>query len=164
MPTLWNWACVHGPTISRAGRPARCSAWKSRSWPGRKRSYQPPIELTGTRVSATRRRWSAAAQNGSSALCVSTFWMYWERWPSATMSARANGSVRSARLVRRACNSWRSSAKRRSWLAISTPHWTDAARPKPSARRNSRDSADSVACVIIALTCGGSRSATAHCT
>ena len=56
--------CVHGPTISRAGRPASCKIRKSRSWPGRKMSYQPPIEQTGTLTCATRCRWSIPAQRG----------------------------------------------------------------------------------------------------
>ena len=58
-------AWVQGPTVSRAGRQASCRIWKSRSWPGRKMSYQPPIELTGTVTPATRCRWSIPAQRGA---------------------------------------------------------------------------------------------------
>ena len=69
--------CVHGPTVSRAVRPASCKTMKSRSWPGRKMSYQPPIELTGTVTSATRSRWLVAAQYGSSASWAMMSWVYW---------------------------------------------------------------------------------------
>src|SRR5690348_9888255 len=59
--------CVHGPTVSQAGRPASWRIAKSRSWPGRKMSYQPPIELTGTVTPATRSVWSIPAHRGSPA-------------------------------------------------------------------------------------------------
>ena len=47
-PVALRW--VHGPTVSRAFLNAR----KSRSWPGRKMSYQPPIRLAGIVTSLTR--------------------------------------------------------------------------------------------------------------
>ena len=82
----------------------------------------------------------------------------------AATSAWPSGSVSSARRVRRACASARSIAPRRSWPATSTPQLNGVSRVRPSLRRNSRVSADSVTCGIIALTSGGNWSATAHCT
>ncbi|MEU8146763.1 hypothetical protein [Nonomuraea sp. NPDC048901] len=61
-------------TVSRAGRPASCRIRKSRSWPGRKMSYQPPIELTAALVRATRRVWSMPAQRDDPASSVRMSW------------------------------------------------------------------------------------------
>ena len=82
----------------------------------------------------------------------------------AAVSAWPSGSVPSARRVRLACPACCSNAQRRSWPAIMTPQPNGVSSEKPSGRRNSSVSADSVTCGIITLTSGGRSSATAHCT
>lgn len=56
---------------------------KSRNWPGRAKSHQPPIDLTGTVTSATPCRCSIRARNGSSAL--------WARMSGCSRSRRRPG-------------------------------------------------------------------------
>ena len=82
----------------------------------------------------------------------------------AATSARFSGSVVSARRSLRPWSTRRTSGKGRSWSATMVPHPNGVSRENPSSRRNSRVSAEVVIWGIIALTSGGSRSATAHCT